>query len=165
MTDAFYLRPEVWHPLSVHFPIALLITATVIGIVTLFLSAERKDIWQKVCVIILVAGSIGAWISIYTGSLADGKVARKLCDPTVLKEHEIAAYTLAYLFSAATLIQLFMLFSNLKYKIRNRLYLLSIILMIVGSGYLIYTGHLGASLVYEQGAAVNKPAADCSGFK
>jgi uncharacterized membrane protein len=165
VTADFYLRREVWHPLSVHFPIALLISATVISIVTSFLTPERKHIWQKVCVVILLAGSIGAWISIYTGSLADGIVARKLCDPTVLKKHEIAAFTLAYLFSAATLIHLFMLFAEVKYKIRNILYLLSVILMIVGSGYLIYTGHLGASLVYEQGAGVNKPSADCAGFK
>jgi uncharacterized protein (DUF2237 family) len=39
-----------------------------------------------------------------------------------------------------------------------------VILSLVGSGFLIYTGHLGASLVYQQAAGVHIPSDDCSEF-
>ncbi|HEY0668762.1 MAG TPA: DUF2231 domain-containing protein [Sphingobacteriaceae bacterium] len=148
-----------------HFPIALLVTATVIGMVTLFLRPEKKRFMQNLCVILLLLGTIGSWVSIYTGSLADGIVARNLCDPTVLKDHEIAAYTLAYLYSSAAAIYVLILFTSLKNWLRNGLQYLTIFLMVIGLGYLVYTSHLGASLVYEQGAGVNKPSADCNGFQ
>jgi len=38
-------------------------------------------------------------------------------------------------------------------------------LLLVGSGYVAYTAHLGASLVYQQGAAVYEPTAGCSEFE
>lgn len=158
-------RTEIWHPLSVHFPITLLVTATLTGVSALFLNSQRKKNWQQASGILLLAGIITAWLSIYTGSLADGVVARQICDPTVLKNHEIAAYTLAYLFSAAALIHLIIHCVPLKNKYKSVLSYLSVILMITGTGYVGYAGHLGASLVYEQGAGVNKPSADCSGFQ
>ena len=164
MNKDFALRTEVLHPLSVHFPIALLVTATVIGMVTLFLRLEKKQFMQNLCIILMLLGTIGSWVSIYTGSLADGIVARNLCDPTVLKDHEIAAYTLAYLYSSATVIYVMILFTSLKSWLRNGLQYLTTFLMVIGLGYLVYTSHLGASLVYEQGAGVNKPSADCNGF-
>lgn len=34
----------------------------------------------------------------------------------------------------------------------------------IGSGILIYTGHLGATLVYQQAAGVHIPSEDCSEF-
>lgn len=111
----------------------------------------------------LYAGCVCAWISMYTGDLADGVVSRKLCDPTVLKDHEIAAYNLAYSFSAAALLDL-ALFINLV-KVKQKLIeLLLVILMLVGSGYLVYAAHLGARVVYEQAGGVNVPTGDCAGF-
>lgn len=165
MNSLFSLRTEVWHPLTVHFPIGLLVIATLIGTATLFLNPERKKSWVKTCTIILLIGTLGAWVSVYTGDLADGIVARKLCDPTQLKEHEIAAFNVAYLFSGASLIHLLLLRPAIKANLKRILFNISILLMVVGMGYLVYTGHLGASLVYEQGAGVNKPTADCAGYQ
>lgn len=165
MDNTFPFRTEVWHPLSVHFPITLLICATLIGLGTLFLSRRTKDMGLKITAATLISGTITAWISIYTGNLADGIVARKICDPTVLKDHELASYNLAYLFTAASIIHLLIRSQMVKNKVRNLLHYFSVVLMVIGMGFLIYTGHLGASLVYEQGAGVNKPSADCAGFE
>lgn len=132
---------------------------------TLFLRPEKKRFMQNLCAILIILGTIGSWVSIYTGSLADGIVARKLCDPTVLKDHEIAAYTLAYLYSSAAVIYVLILFTSLKSWLRNGLQYLTTFLMVIGLGYLVYTSHLGATLVFEQGAGVNKPSADCNGFQ
>ncbi len=154
-----FLRTEVFHPLSVHFPIVLLLFATLFKFIGLW---SYKTTWDYGGRFLLIFGVIGVWISIYTGDLADGIVSRQLCDPTILKEHENFAYTTAWIFTIALVIEVVSLYFEL---IRTRL--LSIILviaMIAGSALLAYVGHLGAELVYQQAAGVNIPSEDCAEF-
>ncbi|HKJ47718.1 MAG TPA: hypothetical protein VJ973_01440, partial [Christiangramia sp.] len=104
----------------------------------------------------------GVWISIYTGDLADGIVSRQLCDPTVLKEHENFAYTTAWIFSIALILELLTRYIDL---IKTRIVsVVLVLLMISGSVTLAYVGHLGAELVYQQAAGVNVPTEDCAEF-
>lgn len=164
MVETGFWRTEIWHPLSVHYPIALLIVATLMKLIALILKKGQKETWQKAGSALLYAGCLAAWVSIYTGNMADSIVARKICDPTVLKSHQIAANNVAYLFSAAVIIDLMVVIK----LIRNKLLFIAryfiILLMLAGTGYLIYAGHLGATLVYQQGAGVHKPALDCSDY-
>lgn len=164
MPEAFLTREEIWHPLSVHFPTALLVFATIIKLLALVLKEQQRYIWETLGSLMLFAGSLLAWLSIYTGDLADGIVARTLCDPTILKSHEIAAFTMAYLFTSASLINLVLLSGKLTVKLLNPLKYALVLVMLTGSGYLTYTAHLGASLVYQQGAGVHKPSSDCKDF-
>jgi uncharacterized membrane protein len=113
----------------------------------------------------LIAGCAAAWIGIYTGDLADGIVSRQICDPTVLKDHEIAAFNMVYLFSASTVMMLVTFTSLINPRVKKMVRYLVFVVMITGSGYLVYTAHLGAQLVYEQGAGVHKPSADCKDFE
>ncbi|PTX43414.1 putative membrane protein [Christiangramia gaetbulicola] len=154
-----FWRTEVFHPLSVHFPIVLLLMATLFKLIGLWSS---KITWDHGGRFLLILGVLGVWVSIYTGNLADGIVSRQLCDPTVLKEHENFAYTTAWIFTAALAIDILMRFIDLiKTKIVS---IVLVILMIAGSGSLAYVGHLGAELVYQQAAGVNIPSEDCSEF-
>ena len=154
-----FWRTEVFHPLSVHFPIVLLLMATVFKLIGLWSS---KITWDHGGRLMLLLGVIGVWISIYTGDLADGIVSRQLCDPTVLKEHENLAYTTAWIFSIALVIELLMRYIDiLKTRITS---ILLVLLMIAGTGILMYVGHLGAELVYQQAAGVNIPSEDCTEF-
>ncbi|MFD2247969.1 DUF2231 domain-containing protein [Pontibacter ruber] len=159
-----FWRTEIYHPLSVHFPIALLLVATLAKAATLLLKDANYRFWQRVGSYLLYAGCVAAWFSIYTGDLADGIVSRKICDPTVLKDHENAAFTLAYLFTAATALDLFLAFRLIRMR-EKMLHLLVVVLMLAGSAFLMYTGHLGARVVYEQAGGVNVPASDCAGFE
>ncbi|MBC5994916.1 DUF2231 domain-containing protein [Pontibacter cellulosilyticus] len=161
MTEPTFWRAEIWHPLTLHFPITLLLVATVVMVVVLFLSGDKKIFWQKVGSYSLYAGCLAAWVAIYTGDMADGIVSRKICDPTVLKSHENAAFNLAYLFTAATALTLSLNIINLYHK---TLRILVVLLMIAGTYYLVETGHKGAQVVYEQGGGVNMPASDCAGY-
>ena len=86
-----FWRKELWHPVTVHFPIALLLVATFFLLTSFFCKSEYKKLFSNGSFILLLLGVAGAWVGIYTGDLADGIVARKLCDPTVLKDHELAA--------------------------------------------------------------------------
>ena len=153
-------RTEIWHPLSVHFPITLLLIAAFFKLIALF---SKKDLWHFGGSIFLLAGVLSAWISIYTGNLADGAVSRTLCDPTVLKDHQNAAYIMTGIFSGAAIADTLLWTSFLRVK---QIFFMKIIvlLMFAGSAALIYTGHLGITLVYQQGAGVYKPSADCSEF-
>lgn len=163
MEELLSWRTEAWHPLTVHFPVALLLFATLAKLLAVFLKPQPAAFWHRMGAYLLYAGTAGAWLSIYTGDLADGIVSRKLCDPTVLKSHELASYNLAYLFTGATVLNL----SSMSDWVKRYSRLLSVVvvlLMLAGSGFLAYTGHLGAKLVYEQAGGVEVPPSDCAGF-
>ena len=158
-----FFRTETWHPLSVHFPIVLLSFATFAYVVSLFLKGQNEKIWWTMAFVLLIAGVITAWIGIYTGGMADGVVSRKICDPTVLKDHEIGAYTLSILFTIALAIMIIQYFNWLA-KAKKVFTVITLLLMVAGTGFLVYAGHLGATIVYQQGGGVYQPTEDCSEF-
>ena len=156
-----FWRTEVFHPLSVHFPIALLVVAFLFKLIAV---RHQKEVWEQGGSILLGLGVLGIWIAIYTGDLADGIVSRQLCDPTVLKEHENFAWISAWLFSAGLAADV-LRFTDLPI-FKNKLFILmGILLLGGGTGTLMYTGHLGAGLVYQQAAGVNVPSSNCVEFE
>ncbi|MBC5774408.1 hypothetical protein H8S95_10075 [Pontibacter sp. KCTC 32443] len=163
MNEPTFWRTEIWHPLSVHFPIAILLLATIAISIAGVTRGDQKFFWQKAGSYLLYLGALSAWVAIYTGDMADATVSRKICDPTVLKDHEIAAFNVAYLFSAAAMLNILINVNILKLW-PKLLRLLVVVLMVIGAGYLTYAGHLGAQVVYNQAGGVNMPASDCAGF-
>lgn len=158
-----FWRTEIFHPLSVHFPIALLIFAFFFKLISL---KYKRELWEMGSTVLLVFGVLGIWIAVYTGNLADGIVSRQICDPTVLKDHQNMAYVTSWIFTvtlAADLLKF--LKSNFLSGKKRILNLLVVLLMLTGSGFLIYVGHLGASVVYQQGGGVYMPAEDCNEFE
>ncbi|HYG01420.1 MAG TPA: DUF2231 domain-containing protein [Chryseosolibacter sp.] len=160
MSDSFW-RTEVWHPLTVHFPIALLIFSTLVFFVSLFFQESRKIQWQRFSTVALIVGTVGAWLALYTGDLADGVVARKICDPLILKDHEIAAQTSTYLFTAASFLSIIIFYSEFLNTFKKILVSILTVLMVGGCIYLALASHAGATLVYEQGAGVRDHEVDC----
>lgn len=160
-------RTELWHPMMVHFPIVLLLGAALLRIPWYFFSSAAARFVKKMSRVLLYTGTVAAWITIYTGTLADSIVTRSLCDPTVLEAHENAAFTIGYLFLAATLLDLIDFIpwgrlSIIKHKFKGWIVTL---LLVAGSLYLGYTAHLGASLVYQQSAGVYQPTENCREFE
>ena len=160
-------RTELWHPMLVHFPIVLLLGAAVLRSLTPLLSENNASFFKRASRLCLVIGVITAWITVYTGSLADSIVVRELCDPTVLERHENGGYTIAVLFSIAAVLDLGVIrfLPEQKQLVKKFTEWTVIVLLLAGSGYVAYTAHLGASLVYQQGAAVHVPSAGCSEFE
>ncbi|KAA8475453.1 putative membrane protein [Arcticibacter tournemirensis] len=158
-------RTELWHPLSVHYPIAFLILSTILGIL-IFILGNRHNFETRLrftMSLLLWSGTLLLWLAFYTGKLAYSVEVRRICDPFVLKNHLYWANVTSFVFSAATITDVLQKIAAI--KINKLLVLVTVILMIAGSICLGYTGHLGASLVYEQGAGVHQPASDCSDYK
>ncbi|MFD1095616.1 DUF2231 domain-containing protein [Salegentibacter chungangensis] len=155
-----FWRTEVFHPLSVHFPIALLLTAFLFKLIAL---RFRTSTWINGGSILLLLGVTGIWIAVYTGDLADGIVSRELCDPTVLKDHENLAILTAWIFTGTLLAEILRFF-NISFFGKKLMKFVIVLALAVGSGYLAYVGHLGATLVYQQAAGVYTPSEDCAEF-
>lgn len=158
-------RAELWHPMIVHFPITLLLGATVLR---LFCHATGKDQFP-VCMSasrgMLVAGTLFSWAAIFSGSIADSIVTRTLCDPTVLEDHEQISILIGYIFTVAMILDLALSRWNwIDWKGTLASWVVAVLLL-VGSAGLTYTAHLGASLVYQQGAAVYHPTDGCTEFE
>lgn len=151
-------RKELWHPMMVHVPIATLFLASLVGVLMLFNHSEKNGLFlTRSFSWLLGIGVVTAWIAIYTGLWAYNTEVRRICDPTVLKSHLWWGYCTASLYTAS-----FLLFMLRRIVSFNRLLVFcTVVLTLIGAGSLGYTGHLGASLVYQQGAGVRQPSTDC----
>lgn len=157
-------RTEVLHPMFVHLPLVLLLLATVCWAVSFFLPEPHRYNWRYTSRICLYAGALSTWLGVYTGELAHSVVTRQLCDPTVLKEHENTAITFSWLFTIAAVLDL-LFFLNFLKKYKRLKDVVLLLLMLIGTGFLVYSGHLGASLVYQQAAGVYRPSENCVEFE
>lgn len=158
-------RQELWHPMTVHVPVALLLFGSVLYLAYLLLRNRKPaDKLRFSARAALVSGVIGSWLAVFTGHIADGVVGRDLCDPLVLKAHESYAYGASYLFTVVLAADVLLSFVG-----RERLQSWGRVMLglacLAGAGLIGYTGHLGAKLVYQQAAAVYQPSDDCEEFR
>lgn len=155
-------RTELFHPLIVHLPVVTLLLASVAGLLRYPAKSNDKIFLERFIFVMLAIGVVTGWAGIYTGQLAYNIEVRKICDPKVLQNHQYWSYVSVIIYTVALLLVV------LKKYIAalNRLIInvLIVILLIAGGTILGYAGHLGASVVYEQGAGVHKPADDCSDY-
>jgi uncharacterized membrane protein len=156
-----FWRTEVYHPLVVHLPVVVLILGPLF-----YLSGldRRISYLHPAGRVLLWIGTVGAWAAYYTGHLADGIVSRQICDPTVLKDHEILATYATWIFTGAVLVDLTIFWNKLK-SYRKFIRIASGLMMIAGSVFIILSGHEGSRLVHQQGAGVYHPSEDCHEFE
>lgn len=158
-----FWRAEIFHPLTVHFPIGVLIAATFFKLIAFFVMG---DWWSRGGSVLLMLGTLGAWAAVYTGNIADGAVSRALCDPTVLKSHQNLAETATWIFTVALIPDWLILWKGeVLPRLKRPLTTIALIAILVGTGFLTFAGHLGATLVYQQGAGVYHPSPDCAEFE
>ncbi|WP_316817195.1 DUF2231 domain-containing protein [Pedobacter nyackensis] len=154
-------RTELWHPMLIHFPVVTLLLATIAGLLCF---SMRNSIFLKQLVpVMLCIGVPTGWLAIYTGLLSYNVVVRQICDPEVLQEHYWWGYTAVIIYSVALFCWILS-----KWLIKGRPMLLQslvLLLMLAGAGALSYCGHLGASVVYQQGGGTYKPSANCTEFE
>ena len=133
------------HPLVVHFPIALLLVATVIEIVNLVL---KKDDLSKTGTVLFVLGVISGLVTLVTGDGAEefafDNWGKGIFDTVEL--HSLLAGISVILFAIVAVVKLF----GKRFKLnKNLITALVIVFSIAGSTTLAITGHLGGKIVYQ----------------
>lgn len=135
-----------WHPVFVHFPIALLFVAVGLDIYGYFRKDDRAR-WAGNAVLIL--GTVGVLFTFITGNFAEIWAARSMIPQEPLKRHESFATIASWAFIALVAVRSF-LQTNPNPKI-FRVYLVSAL----GALFALYkTGAQGGELVYKYAAGV-----------
>jgi uncharacterized membrane protein len=137
------LPMESVHPLVVHFPIALLMTALLLDGLALVLKRpqlHRVALWN------LALGTLGAGAAVWTGYRAADIAKHSFEIHQVMELHRklgIATLVLGVLVVAWRLWK--------RDQLNNRIRTLILLVMFVMGGTLGYGAHLGGRLVYEFG--------------
>lgn len=139
-----------WHPVFVHFTIGLLICATLLYLVTLFLpeNSRRRNDWILVANWNLWIGYSFALVTAWFGWLAFNSVAHDSAAHAAMKIHRNWALTtlLVYLPVVA--------WSMVRAKAGKPVNWLFMIVLLVPTILLAGTGWRGAELVYRHGLGV-----------
>lgn len=151
-------RIELLHPAVVHFSVALTIIGSLFWLVGLlggkYPSCKSFGLtgWW-----LLLLACLGTWASIQTGFWADHVVGRELYDPRPLKDHERYGLALAWVLTATVLLEALRLFAS-KFQRFQKVFAMMVAMGLIAScGLVAWTAHLGAGLVYQQGAGVQRP--------
>jgi len=172
-------RIELLHPMLTHFPVALLLSGALARVLLLFF--ENRAAGTTIRWIYLwswTLGCLGLVATYLTGEEAEDVVNRIICDPTITHEHaDFAFYCLCLAFG--TLLISFiriLLATKLREKIERAVrhapskfaaltkgVLFGELLCAAATvGILVWTAHLGGTLVYEQGAGyLREPNVNC----
>jgi uncharacterized membrane protein len=135
-----------WHPVFVHFPIALLFVAVGLDIYG-HIRRDEKALWAGNAILIL--GTVGILFTFITGNFAEIWAARSLIPQEPLKRHESFATICSWSFIALVAVRSFLQTRpNTK---MFRAYLVGA----CGALYALYlTGAQGGRLVYKYAAGV-----------
>tara|TARA_R110002050_G_scaffold290805_1_gene444698 strand:- start:149 stop:739 length:591 start_codon:yes stop_codon:yes gene_type:complete len=136
------------HPKIVHFPVALLISAGILGILALIWKSKR-DILKEVLLWNLTLGVAGAILALITGLVEEKTLVHNDSIHSIMETHEL----LGFIFSGIFLAVLIWLFIR-KSKMKTTEFSVLVIILVFSSGLLGYSAHLGGKMVYEQGAGV-----------
>lgn len=150
------LIPTALHPVVVHFPIALLVTAALFDSACLVF---RRYLWlDRAATALLILGGIGLGAAYLTGGRA-----KELAAPVtgnaqgILAEHENLALLTLGAVCAAALFKLFVTWLG-RHDLRVQLgiFRIAALILIYGTVFLlVVTAHYGGQLVYDHGIGVN----------
>ena len=156
------MRLELIHPMIVHFPIALLFTGTVLRLIAFYLSKRASfSFVLPASWTILLLGVISAWAAVFAGEIAADIVGPTLENTKILSEHALHALITATGFTLSLILDwvralLFTKLHKRSWFIKKGLGIAVGLFYFFSLINLVITGEYGATLVYEEGAAVKK---------
>lgn len=152
------LRQELWHPVSVHLPIALLFLAFLLKLAASVAFkwpplAKNLEQMGRLC---LFSAPAFFLLSLYLGDLAFDAIQANFQHLSEVQAHEDLAYNTLYVLVAAVFLEaISAVFSP---ETRYPKWAKAGVLILLGyANYcLIKTAHSGGQLVYERGAGVRQ---------
>lgn len=135
-----------WHPVFVHFPIALFVTTLVFDEAGIIL---KRSYLRDGAVWLLGLGLIGGIGGLLSGELAEEAAEHAGVPETLIETHETLAVITMCVFGLLFLWRLFY-----RTRLAESLMAPYFLIGIIGLGTLTATGHDGGSLVYEHGAGM-----------
>ena len=159
---------DAWHPMIIHFPIALLLIAPVFILLGALLEPARGRPYLIAAMALLLLGTAGTFVAVETGEAAAQIAERAPGVEQVIETHESLAERTRAVFSVLSVIFLALLAGpQILKRTDSRLTttilpLAFLILYSAGTLLLLNTAHNGGRLVHEYGvnAMVSVPAAD-----
>jgi uncharacterized membrane protein len=131
-----------FHPVVVHFPIALLMVAFLLDLLSCFF---RKEVClSKAAFWLLILGTLGALAAVLTGEFFTADLSGEV--GKLLNTHEILAKSTLFIAIAASLLRGFTLWKNLQSPTLNWIILFCMLLI---AGFVSATGFFGGSMVYD----------------
>ncbi len=131
------------HPKLIHFPIALIVTGTVLEILSWI---HRKDAWHNLALSMYLIGTAAIVLAVLTG-LKDAAYF-KIHHP-VLNEHKL----FAFLALGSAVVSWFTLFL-VKRKSEKAFRILFLIFILLVCIFVVLAAHEGGEMVYEYGVGV-----------
>ena len=141
------------HPLVVHFPIALLLTAAGLDAAGLALRCNRP--LRFVATVLYVLGTATLVAAYFTGRAAAATVWLPGMAHAVAAEHWEWAFRAIWFFGVMTLARLLLLW-RLKAEPRPAVVALLTVAGLIGGVLLGETGDRGATLVYRHGVGISR---------
>lgn len=156
------------HPLVVHFPIALLLVAPVLVVLSMVMKKHRLGLAGAALALMLI-GTAAAFVAVQTGNTAGELAERTPQVSATLERHEELAETTRAVFALLTFMFVVMFGAPLarRQEWSNGLYVaLSAVFLVFYTGgavALVNTAHLGGQLVHRLGVhAIVGPVADAA---
>ncbi|HLJ73452.1 MAG TPA: DUF2231 domain-containing protein [Thermoanaerobaculia bacterium] len=79
---------DALHPLVVHFPIALLLTAPVFVVIGAIRGAVKGRPYFMAALVLMALGTAGAWVAVATGDAAEEQVQENAQTRAALEQHQ-----------------------------------------------------------------------------
>lgn len=138
-----------WHPIFVHFTVALLSIAVLLSVATQFMSAGKlREQWQLVAQWNLWLGAGITVLTVVAGVVAYNSVAHDTPSHEAMTEHRNWALVTAALFIALAV------WSWLRARAGQSMSSVLLIALLIGGGLLASTAWLGGEAVYRFGLGV-----------
>lgn len=133
---------SIAHPMTVHFPIALLLVAFLFEL--LALSSKSNPLFSKIGFYLLIAGTLGAVVAVITGNLFTEEFTGPMGDTKEM--HELFANTAMWSAIVASLLRIFM---EIKKSTNTSLKLLAFAGLLVTVIAVSIAAYYGGSIVYD----------------
>ena len=136
------------HPKIVHFPVALLISAAIFGVLA-FIIKNKRETFKEILYWNLLLGGLSAVFAIITGLIEEATLVHNEAIHSLMETHEALGFVFTGIF-----LSLGVWMTIRKSKLKSKEFSAIVIILILTAVIMGYSAHLGGRMVYEQGAGV-----------